>query len=74
MTPYEALTQAAEVCQAERERATLCIGHLYETAAVPMPQCPYCGSVPHQYVGQCPNVLKVEYYPDGSIKSVEKKP
>jgi len=42
--------------------------------AVPMPQCPYCGSLPHQNIGQCPNVLKVEYYPDGTIKSVEKRP
>lgn len=40
--------------------------------AVPQPKCPYCGCVPHQNVGQCPNVQKIEYYPDGTIKSVEK--
>lgn len=37
-------------------------------------QCPFCGSIPHQSLGQCPAILKIEYYQDGSIKSVEKKP
>jgi hypothetical protein len=35
--------------------------------------CPYCGCVPHHHVEQCPQVVKVEYYPDGRIKSVEKR-
>ena len=39
----------------------------------PSPQCPFCGCWPHENIGQCPNVLKVEYYPDGMIKSVEKR-
>ena len=47
----------------------------YESSAVSIPRCPYCGNWPHEGgIGQCPNVLKVEYYPDGTIKSVEKKP
>ena len=41
--------------------------------AVPVPQCPYCGCVPHQHIEQCPLVARVEYYPNGTIKSVEKK-
>ena len=45
---------------------------MYESSAVPIPQCPYCGSLPHQHIGQCPMVAKIEYYPDGTIKSVEK--
>lgn len=44
-----------------------------ETTAGKMPTCPYCGCVPHQHIEQCPQVVKVEYYPDGSIKSVEKR-
>ena len=45
-----------------------------ETSAVKMPQCPYCGSLPHEGgIGQCPAVSKVEYFPDGTIKSVEKR-
>ena len=47
---------------------------MYETSAVPVPQCPYCGCVPHQHISQCPAVQKIEYYPNGTIKSVEKKP
>jgi hypothetical protein len=44
------------------------------TSAVNMPACPFCGCLPHQGgLGQCPNVAKIEYYPDGSIKSVEKR-
>jgi hypothetical protein len=46
--------------------------HREETTAVPMPQCPWCGALPHASVGQCPAVKKIEYYPDGTIKSVEK--
>lgn len=38
-----------------------------------MLSCPYCGGMQHQYIGQCPAVKKIEYYPDGSIKSVEKQ-
>jgi len=38
-----------------------------------IPTCPYCGGLPHAVVTQCPNVVKVEYYPDGTIKSVEKR-
>lgn len=45
----------------------------YETTAAKPPQCPYCGGWPHDSVQQCPQVLKVEYYPDGRIKSVEKR-
>ena len=48
-------------------------GAMNQGTAVPMPQCPYCGSVPHQFIGQCPGVAKIEYYPDGTIKSVEKR-
>ena len=44
-----------------------------ETSAVKMPVCPYCGGWPHQHVEQCPQVYKIEYYPDGKIKSVEKR-
>lgn len=43
-----------------------------ETTAVKTPQCPYCGCWQHQNLGQCPNIKKIEYYPDGTIKSVEK--
>lgn len=46
---------------------------MYETSAVKPPQCPFCGCQPHQFVEQCPAVFKVEYYPDGTIKSVEKR-
>ncbi len=46
----------------------------HETTALPTLQCPYCGSLPHQFIGQCPAVVKIEYYPDGTIKSVEKRP
>ena len=46
---------------------------MYETTAQPLPTCPYCGCIPHQGgVSQCPNVRRIEYYPDGTIKSVEK--
>lgn len=45
-----------------------------QTTAVPPLTCPYCGSMPHEHLGQCPMILKIEYYPDGTIKSVEKKP
>ena len=39
-----------------------------------LPSCPYCGVIPpHDYIGQCPNVLRVEYFQNGTIKSVEKK-
>ena len=41
--------------------------------AVAVPQCPYCSCIPHGDIAQCPQVLKVEYYPDGTIKSVEKR-
>ena len=45
-----------------------------QSTALPLPFCPYCGlSPPHDYIGQCPNVLHVEYWPNGTIKSVEKK-
>jgi hypothetical protein len=38
------------------------------------PQCPYCGLPPHRYgLSTCPNIVKIEYYPDGTIKSIEKK-
>jgi len=37
-----------------------------------LPKCPYCGAWPHQHIGQCPAVRKIEYYPNGTIKSVEK--
>jgi len=37
-----------------------------------LPKCPYCGAWPHQHIGQCPAVKKIEYYPNGTIKSVEK--
>jgi hypothetical protein len=40
------------------------------TTANPPLVCPYCGAVPHQHIGQCPNVKKVEYYPDGTIASL----
>lgn len=43
------------------------------TTAAPPPQCPYCGSIPHQHLGQCPQIVKIEYYQDGTIKSVEKR-
>jgi len=33
---------------------------MYETSVAPIPQCPYCGRVPHQYIEQCPNVQKVD--------------
>lgn len=45
----------------------------YESTAPKMPTCPYCGGVPHYHVEQCPAVFKIEYYPDGRIKSVEKR-
>ena len=43
-----------------------------QTTALKMPTCPYCGSWPHEYIGQCPAIKKIDYYPDGTIKSVEK--
>ena len=43
------------------------------SSAVKMPTCPYCGGWPHGSVESCPQVYKVEYYPDGTIKSVEKR-
>lgn len=44
------------------------------TSGRPYPACPYCGCWPHSGgLGQCPNVAKVEYYPDGTIKSLEKR-
>ena len=46
----------------------------YETTAVKMPTCPYCGSMPHQHLSQCPAINAIEYYPNGTIKRVEKKP
>lgn len=37
--------------------------------------CPFCGCLMHKGgIVQCPLVIKVEYYPNGSVKSVEKKP
>lgn len=42
------------------------------TTAAPMPQCPYCGAIPHQHVEQCSQIKSVEYFPDGRIKRVEK--
>ena len=45
-----------------------------ESSALKMPVCPYCGCWPHQGgVAQCPSIAKIEYYQDGTIKSVEKK-
>jgi len=44
-----------------------------ETSALPTPQCPYCGGWPHQRIEQCPAIKSIEYYPDGTIKIVEKK-
>jgi hypothetical protein len=35
--------------------------------------CIYCGSADDHYVAACPKVKRVEFYPDGSVKSVEKK-
>lgn len=43
-----------------------------ETSAAPVPQCPYCGAWPHQYVSQCPMIKAIEYHRDGMIKRVEK--
>jgi len=43
-----------------------------ESSAVPVPECPYCGGIPHQHVGQCSAVKAIEYYEDGRIKRVEK--
>ena len=43
-----------------------------DSTAAPIPQCPYCGGIPHQHVGQCPSVKAIEYHEDGSIKRVEK--
>lgn len=41
------------------------------TAGVPF-KCRYCdGFMPH-LLEQCPNVRAIEYYPDGTIKRVEK--
>ena len=37
------------------------------------PQCPYCGAMPHRHIEQCPQIVEVEYYPDGTVKSVEKR-
>lgn len=42
------------------------------TAPKPM-HCPYCGYAMSHPVEQCPAVKKIEYYPDGHIKSVEKR-
>ena len=48
---------------------------MMETTAVKQPVCPYCGCMPHEGgIEQCHNVQTVEYYPNGTIKSVEKKP
>jgi hypothetical protein len=44
-----------------------------ETTIVKPPQCPYCGCWPHATIEQCPAVAKIEYYPNETIKSVEKK-
>lgn len=44
------------------------------SAGVAAPSCPYCGNLPHANIGQCPNVKRIEYYPDGTVKSVEKRP
>lgn len=37
-----------------------------------VPSCPYCGCIPHDNVGQCPNVKSIEYFADGRVKRVEK--
>jgi hypothetical protein len=34
--------------------------------------CGYCGGYPAHGPAQCPRVRAVEYYPDGSLKRVEK--
>ena len=44
-----------------------------EQTAIAMPQCPYCGCWPHDSIERCLLVKRIEYYPDGRIKSVEKK-
>jgi len=49
------------------------ICHQREVTAPSTPQCPYCGCVPHESLGQCSAIKRIEYYPDGSIKSVEKR-
>jgi hypothetical protein len=38
------------------------------------PTCPYCGCWPHEHLGQCPEVKAIEYFPNGTIKRVEKRP
>lgn len=39
---------------------------------VPPEQCPYCGSIPHAHIEQCPSVKVVEYDNTGRIARVEK--
>lgn len=39
-----------------------------------MTSCPYCGFVTHDYIQQCPAIKAIDYYPDGTIKRVEKFP
>jgi len=43
-----------------------------DSTALPMSECPYCGGIPHQYVGQCPSVKAVEYDEQGRVRRVEK--
>lgn len=43
-----------------------------ETSAVKLPQCPYCGALPHENVTACPLIKSISYYPDGRIQSVVK--
>lgn len=46
----------------------------YDSTAVKPELCPYCGCLPHQGgVRECPAIYKIEFYPDGTIKSVEKR-
>ena len=42
--------------------------------AMSIPKCPYCGFWPHDSLEECPALKSIEYYPNGNIKKVEKKP
>lgn len=42
------------------------------TTAAPLPTCSYCGAFPHDHLGQCPAIKAIEYFPDGSVKRIEK--
>jgi len=45
----------------------------YDQTAVQNPGCPICGAHSYHRPEQCPAVLAVEYFENGSLKRIEKR-